>query len=203
MDPKEKDSKIIQAMKRAPDYINKWRDRKEQLKQKRLERLKEREKEKEKIKRDAQIMKNKQAALENLQTLRLQPCNSVEAVSKMMKNCKSENEKESALKAQITYFRHVISPPNIDHKLFYFSKDKKKFKIDQLSTNLKSIITHKNHVLAEFIENEQAYVSAEQRKQLVKQKQIELETQFNKSVSNHNRTDMTETNAIATDVVEE
>jgi len=38
----------------------------------------------------------------------------------------NEYEKESVVKAQITYFKWVMSPPNNDHKLFYFSKERNK-----------------------------------------------------------------------------
>jgi hypothetical protein len=39
----------------------------------------------------------------------------------------NEHEKESVVKAQITYFKWVMSPPNIDHKLFFFSKERKSY----------------------------------------------------------------------------
>jgi hypothetical protein len=44
----------------------------------------------------------------------------------------NEHEKESVVKAQITYFKWVISPPNIDHKLFFFSKERKKLSCETL-----------------------------------------------------------------------
>lgn len=54
-------------MQRTPKFISKWNERKIQLKQKHLEKLKE--KEIEKARRDAQIIQNKQIALYTLQMI--------------------------------------------------------------------------------------------------------------------------------------
>jgi hypothetical protein len=52
----------------------------------------------------------------------------------------NEHEKESVVKAQITYFKWVMSPPNIDHKLFFFSKERKKLSCETLIQNLLKIV---------------------------------------------------------------
>jgi hypothetical protein len=41
----------------------------------------------------------------------------------------NEHEKESVVKAQITYLKWVMSPPNFDHKLFFFTKERKKLSV--------------------------------------------------------------------------
>ncbi|VDH89642.1 Hypothetical predicted protein [Mytilus galloprovincialis] len=93
MDPEIKNAKITLAMKRAPEFISKWHERKIQLKQNRLEKLKE--KETEKARKDAQSIKNKQTALDTLQMLNLQPCNTVQDVTEMLQKCRTEKEKEA------------------------------------------------------------------------------------------------------------
>lgn len=65
----------------------------------RLKRLKE--KELEKIKRDSQIMKNKQNAIDNLQSSNVQPYNSTHDVIALIDRCKNETEKEKMLKLQM------------------------------------------------------------------------------------------------------
>jgi uncharacterized membrane protein (DUF106 family) len=55
-------AKITLAKKRAPDYLAKWQERRKELKQKRINRMKE--KELEKLKKDAQHLQNKQNALD-------------------------------------------------------------------------------------------------------------------------------------------
>jgi hypothetical protein len=53
----------------------------------------------------------------------------------------TEHEKESVVNAQITYFRWVMSPPNIDHKLFFFSKERKTLAYGTLIQNLLKIVS--------------------------------------------------------------
>lgn len=50
----------------------------------------------------------------------------------MIQKSRTENEKEAALKAQITFYKLVIILPNIEHKLILFSKHKKKLNSEQL-----------------------------------------------------------------------
>jgi phosphopantothenoylcysteine synthetase/decarboxylase len=64
MDLQDKNAKITLAKKRAPDYLVKWQERRKELKQKRINRMKE--KELEKLKKDAQHLQNKQNAIDNL-----------------------------------------------------------------------------------------------------------------------------------------
>ena len=72
MDLQDKNAKITLAKKRAPDYLAKWQERRKELKQKRINRMKE--KELEKLKKDAQHLQNKQNAIDNLLRLNIQPC---------------------------------------------------------------------------------------------------------------------------------
>ena len=76
----------------------------------------------------------------------------------------------------------MISPPNIDHKLFFFTKDRKKLTIEQLSSNLNKIITYmyKDSLLSD--QNDLQHISCEQRKHQVKLKQTELVANFKNSV---------------------
>ncbi|XP_076089448.1 uncharacterized protein LOC143059771 [Mytilus galloprovincialis] len=179
MDPEIKNAKITLAMKRAPEFISKWHERKIQLKQNRLEKLKE--KETEKARKDAQSIKNKQTALDTLQMLNLQPCNTVQDVTEMLQKCKTENEKESALKAQITFYKFVIILPNVEHKLFFFSKDKKKFNSEQLMLNFVKILNKKTDLLLA-CNDDNELVSNERRKQLLKEKKDNLLSNQKKSV---------------------
>jgi hypothetical protein len=59
----------------------------------------------------------------------------------------NEHEKESVVKAQITYSKWVMSSPNIDNKLFFFSKEMKKLSCETLIHNLLKIVNHTNSVL--------------------------------------------------------
>ena len=64
--------KLLLQKNRAPDYLAKWQERRKELKQKRINRMKE--KELEKLKKDAQHLQNKQNAIDNLLRLNIQPC---------------------------------------------------------------------------------------------------------------------------------
>jgi hypothetical protein len=76
----------------------------------------------EKVKKDDQHLQNKQNAIDNLLRLNIQPCKTGVDITILLEICMNEHEKESVVKAQITYFKWVMSPPNIDNKLFFFSK---------------------------------------------------------------------------------
>jgi hypothetical protein len=80
------------------------------------------EKELEKLKKDAQHLQNKQNAIDNLLRLNIQPCKTSVDITTLLESCMNEHENKSVVKAQITYFKLVMSPLNIDHKLFFFSK---------------------------------------------------------------------------------
>jgi hypothetical protein len=56
MDLQDKNAKITLAKKRSPDNLAKWQERRKELKQKRINRMKE--KELEKLKKDAQHLQN-------------------------------------------------------------------------------------------------------------------------------------------------
>jgi hypothetical protein len=79
---------------------------------------------------------NKQNAIDNLLRLNIQPCKTSVDITTLLESCMNEHEKESVVKAQITYFKWVMSPPNIDHKLFFFSKERKKLSCETLIQNL-------------------------------------------------------------------
>ena len=145
MDLQDKNAKITLAKKRAPDYLAKWQERRKELKQKRINRMKE--KELEKLKKDAQHLQNKQNVIDNLLRLNIQLCKTSVDITTLLKSCMNEHEKESVVKAQITYFKWVMSPPNIDHKLFFFSKERKKLSCDTLIQKLLKIVNHTNSVL--------------------------------------------------------
>jgi hypothetical protein len=76
----------------------------------------------------------------------------------------NEHEKESVVKAEITYFKWVMSTPNIDHKLFFFSKERKKLSCETLIQNLLKIVNHTHSVLTGI--DATLNISKEQRKQL-------------------------------------
>jgi hypothetical protein len=77
-----------------------------------------------------------------------------------------------------------MSPPNIDHKLFFFSKERKKLFCETLIQNLLKIVNHTNSVLTgiDAILN----IPKEQRKQLVLHKQDEHISAFQRSYSIQN-----------------
>ena len=88
------------------------------------------EKELEKLKKDVQHLQNKQNAIDNLLRLNIQPCKTrVDNITTLLESCMNEHEKESVVKAQITYLKWVMSPPNFDHKLFFFTKERKKLSV--------------------------------------------------------------------------
>jgi hypothetical protein len=91
----------------------------------------------------------------------------------------NEHDKESVVKAQITYFNWAMSPPNIDHKLFFFSKERKKLSCETLIQNLLKIVNHTNSVLTGI--DATLNIPKEQRKQLVLHKQDEHISAFQRS----------------------
>ena len=81
----------------------------------------------------------------------------------------------------------VMSPPNIDHKLFFFSKERKKLSCDTLIQKLLKIVNHTNSVLAGI--DATLNIPKEQRKQLVLHKQDEHISAFQRSACNQNPTE--------------
>jgi exopolysaccharide biosynthesis protein len=89
MDLQDKNAKITLAKKRAPDYLAKWQERRKELKQKRINRMKE--KELEKLKKDAQHLQNKQNAIDNLLRLNIQPCKTSVDITTLLESCMNEH----------------------------------------------------------------------------------------------------------------
>ena len=92
------------------------------------------------------------------------------------------NDQDSA-----TYFKWVMSPPDIDHKLFFFSKEWKKLSCETLISNLLKIVNHTNSVLTHI--DDTLNIQKEQQKQLVLHKQDEHMSAFQRSARNQNPTE--------------
>ena len=108
-------------------------------------------------------------------------------ITTLLESCMNEHEKESVVKAQITHFKWVMSPPNIDHKFFFFSKERKKLSCETLIQNLLKIVNHTNSVLTGI--DTTLNIPKEQRKQLVLHKQDEHISAFQRSARNQNPTE--------------
>ena len=86
-----------------------------------------------------------------------------------------------------TYFKWVMSPSNINHKLFFFSKERKKLSCVTLIQNLLKIDNHTNSVLTGIDAN--LNIPKGQHKQLVLHKQDEHMSAFQRSARNQNPTE--------------
>ena len=78
-----------------------------------------------------------------------------------------------------TYFKWAMSPPNIDHKLFFFSNKRKKLSCETLIQNLLKIVNHTNSVVTGI--DDTLNIKKEQRKQLVLHKQDEQRSARNQN----------------------
>ena len=119
--------------------------------------------------------------------MNIQPCKTSVDITTLLESCMNEHEKESVVKAQITYFKWVMSPPNIDHKLFFFSKERKTLSCEALIQNLVKIVNHTNSVLTGI--DATLNIPKEQRKQLVLHKQDEHISAFQRSARKQNTTE--------------
>jgi hypothetical protein len=59
------------------------------------------------LKKNAQHLQNKQNAIDNLLRLNIQPCKTSVDITTLLKSCMNEHQKESGVKAQITYLKWV------------------------------------------------------------------------------------------------
>jgi hypothetical protein len=138
----------------------------------------------EKLKKDAQHLHNKQNEIHNLLRLDIQLCKTSVDIKTLLESRMNEHEKEFVVKAQITYFKWVMSSSDIDHTWFFFSNERKKLSCETLILNLLKIVNHINSVLTGI--DATLNIPKEQRKQLVLLKQDEHMSALQRSARNQN-----------------